>query len=81
MAPSDLIPLAGGESQFRVAYINPLDGSRRVFIGGVDRATAVAVMSKWGNQNEGEFYMGPGMAIEPCDGTPDGNVITQAEAT
>lgn len=61
----------------RVVYRNPLDGLKRVFIGNLDDATADAVMAKWGNPNEPLFYMGDETRIEPCDGTPDGQVIEE----
>lgn len=60
----------------RVQYRNPLDGHLRVLVGGLTKEQADDVMEAWGNPKRPETYMGPDTAIAPCDGTPDGAVIT-----
>lgn len=62
---------------YRISYVNGLDGKRRVFVGGLDQATADKVMAKWGNPKERYFYMGPGIRVEECDGTPDGEPVPE----
>ena len=61
--------------QFRVSYVNKIDGKRRVLIGAVDRETAKRVREKFGNPRDDLNYMGPGVRIDAEDGTPDGAVI------
>ena len=63
---------------YRVSYVNQLDGERRVLIGGVDLPTARDVAAKFGNKRDQLNYMGPGVAIDIDDGTPDGAVIAKA---
>jgi hypothetical protein len=65
----------------RVSYINGIDGKRRVFAGGLDQATADKVMARWGNPKERYFYMGPGIRVEECDGTPDGALVADSWPT
>ena len=62
---------------YRVAYTNALDGKRRVLVGNVDMATAVAVKARFGNKKDRSFYMGT-LFIEPCDGMKDGCIIQNA---
>lgn len=77
-ATAKLIP--GGP--VRVVYRNKHDepGAERVFIGGLTRAEANLVMAKWGDPKQRFFYMGPGMRVEPCDGTKDGEILKKGVA-
>ncbi len=70
-------PIHGGP--VRVVYRNTHDapGAERVFIGALTRAEAELVMAKWGDPKQPYFYMGPGMRIEPCDGTKDGEILAK----
>lgn len=60
--------------QKRVTYTNRLDGQRRVLVGELTLAEAEVVAAAWGDPSKPFQYLGP-VAIEDCDGTPDGDVI------
>ncbi len=63
---------------YRVSYINKLDGSRRVLIGNISKSTAESVFAKVSDKSSPHFYMGKGVQVEQDDGTPDGAIIKQA---
>lgn len=65
--------------KYRVSYVNPLDGLRRVLVGQIDKGAADAVLAKWGDPKQPAFYMGKGTRIDECDGTPDGAPVTEAQ--
>lgn len=50
--------------RYQVTYDNPLTGTRKVLIDDIDADTATAVLCKWGDPSEPNFYM-PGARIEP----------------
>lgn len=68
------------QNNYRVTYINALDGQKRVLVGSVDLATAQSVVARFGNKRDRLNYMGPGVAIDLDDGTPDGAAIAKAQS-